>query len=265
MSILGRLFRRNSPGAALNHALGMVMLGDAASFDTGAAFHYLTSHWSDLPGVVDVETQEMVTTAKIPGGSIQLLHMPMPIPRGDLEGPVALAWHWPDASAAVGAHQSHLIVHAASNSLDAIDVRLFHTKFLASALAVSRGVGVYMGNAMLVRSASDLRDDAQTASRENLPLLSWIGFNPVREDETFSAYTTGLAAFGLLELEVRRSKRDIPDLLGKLADVANYQLSSGAVLRDGDTFGETEFDRTSVRYGQSAFIPDTTVAALEIP
>ena len=264
MSILRRLLKRDKPKDELNHALGMVMIEDAAPFDAGAAFQYLATHWSDVPGVIDVETQESVTGAKIPGGSLQVLHLPVPIPAGDLKGPVALAWHWPDAAAAVGAHRSHLIVHAASSALDPIDVRLLHTKFLASALAMGRGVGVYMGNALLVRSASDVRDDAETASRENLPLLSWIGFNPVREDGAISAYTTGLAAFGLLELEVRRSKQDVPALLGSLADLANYQLTTGAVLRDGDTFGETEFDRTRVRYDKSEFIPDMTVATLEI-
>ena len=132
-------------------------------------------------------------------------------------------------------------------------------------LAVGDGVGVYVGDAMLVRSAEDYREDAESASREALPLLSWVGFNPVREDATLSVYTTGLTSFGLLELEVRRSARPAAELFGTLADVANYQLTSGQVLRDGDTFGASPFDRTKVRYGASAFIPDVTVAALELP
>jgi hypothetical protein len=64
---------------------------------------------------------------------------------------------------------------------------------------------------------------------------------------------------------VRGSAMTPPELFGTLADLANYQLSTGKVLRDGDTFGASESDRTHVRYGPSAFIPDTTVAALELP
>jgi hypothetical protein len=194
-----------------------------------------------------------------------LLHVPMPVPAGDLEGPVAVAWHWPDAAQLVPAHRAHVIVTAGSTTLDALDVRILLTKLAASVLAVSEGIGVYVGDAMLVRSAGDYQSDAGEASRDNLPLLSWIGFNPVHEDGRLSAYTTGLTAFGLLELEVRGSAMTPPELFGTLADLANYQLSTGKVLRDGDTFGASESDRTHVRYGPSAFIPDTTVAALELP
>ena len=265
MSLFGRLFRREKPRPAAHQALAMVMLADTDRFSGSAALAHLASHWTDLPSIADAETAGEATTASIPGGAIALMHLPMPIPAVDLEGPVAVAWHWPGAEAAVAAHRSHVIVHTASTTLPAIDLRLLLTKLVASVLAVGDGVGVYVGDAMLVRSAEDYREDAESASREALPLLSWVGFNPVREDATLSVYTTGLTSFGLLELEVRRSARPAAELFGTLADVANYQLTSGQVLRDGDTFGASPFDRTKVRYGASAFIPDVTVAALELP
>ena len=265
MSFFRRLLGRDKPASAPHQALAMVMLGDAAPFSATAALDYLAAHWADLPGVAGRETTEAATVAQVPGGALGLVHIPMPIPAGDLAGPIALAWHWPEASAAVEAHRSHVIVHVGSTTLGAVDVRLLLTKVAASVLAVGQGVGVYVGDAMLVRSAADYRGDAEQASREDLPILSWIGFNPVQEDGALSAYTSGLTAFGLPELAVRRSARPAAELFGTLADVANYQLSSGRVLRDGDTFGASEFDRTRVRYGPSAFIPGMTVATLELP
>jgi hypothetical protein len=265
MSLLRRLFRREKPRRPAGQALVMVLLNDAESFSGPAALDYLAAHWADLPSVVGREAQDAVTVASIPGGTVGLMHMPIPVPAGDLEGPVAVAWHWPEAADVVPAHRAHVIVHAGSTTLDALDLRILVTRLAASALAVSDGVGVYVGDAMLVRSAADYLSDAAQASRGNLPILSWVGFNPVHEDDRLSAYTTGLTAFGLLELEVRGSAMTPPELVGTLADLANYQLSTGKALRDGDTFGASETARTQVRYGPSAFISDTTVAALELP
>jgi Domain of unknown function (DUF4261) len=265
MSVLRRLFRREKPQSVAHQALVMVLLADGESFSGTATLDYLAAHWTDLPSVAGRDAQDAVTVASIPGGMIGLLHVPMPVPARDLEGPVAVAWHWPEAAQLVPAHRAHVIVTAGSTTLDAVDVRILLTKLAASVLAVSEGVGVYVGDAMLVRSAADYLSDASEASRNNLPLLSWVGFNPVHEDGRLSAYTTGLTAFGLLELEVRGSAMTTPELFGTLADLASYQLSTGKVLRDGDTFGASESDRTRVRYGPSAFIPETTVAALELP
>ena len=265
MSVLRRLFRREKPRTAATQALVMVLLRDGESFSGLAALDYLAAHWTDLPSVAGRDPQDAVTVASIPGGMIGLLHVPMPVPAGDLTGPVAVAWHWPEAAQVVPAHRAHVIVTVGSTTLEPLDVRLLATKLAASVLSVSDGVGVYVGDAMLVRSAADYQSDAAEASRDNLPLLSWVGFNPVQENGRLSAYTTGLSAFGLLELEVRGSAMTAPELFGTLADLANYQLSTGKVLRDGDTFGASESDRTRVRYGPSAFIPDATVAALELP
>ena len=264
MSVFRRLFSRDKTATPPRHALAMVMLGEGATFSAPAALDHLVEHWSDLPSLAGRETGEGATTVSIPGGAAGMVHIPMPIPAGDIDGPVAVAWHWPGARDAVSGHRSHVIVHVASTALDLIDVRLLLTKLVASVLAIADGIGVYVGDAMLVRSAADFREDAAQASRENLPILSWIGFNLVSEEAALSAYTTGLTGFGLHELEVSRSAMAVPTLLGTLADLANYQLTSGKVLRDGDTFGDTELDRKRVRHRPSQFIPGLTVAALEL-
>jgi hypothetical protein len=242
----------------------MVML-EGREFSAATAHDYLVRNWSDLPSLAGWDTTDAATVANIPGGAIAVAHMPVPIPAGDLTGPIAVAWHWPEAGQAIARHQSHVIVHASSTELSSVDLKLFQTKLAAAIIATNGGIGVYVGDAMLVRSAADFGSDAANASVDNLPIISWIGFNPVRDDNSFSVYTTGLTAFGLNELEVRRSTRPVTELFGTLADLANYQLSSGKVLKDGDTFGATELDRTRVVYRQSEFIPDTTVAVVELP
>lgn len=265
MNFLRRLLRRDKPQGGAHHALVMVLLGTEAPLDGAAVLNHLVARWDDIPSLGDRETRDEAAMAAIAGGVLGLASVPMPVPSGDLEGPIALAWHWPEAATIVPAHRSHVIVHVGSSTLGAIEVRLLATKLAASVLAVSDGVGVYVGDSMLVRSASDYLNDAAHASRHNLPLLSWIGFNAVGEDGRLSAYTTGLTAFGFLELEVQGSTLSTPEVFGTVADIANYQLGTGKVLHDGDTFGATEAERIRVRYRPSAFIPDTTVAVVELP
>lgn len=242
----------------------MVMLRPGAVFDAAAVVQQFAQAWPDAPPVTDIETKELASTAAIPGGTVGFVHIPMPIPEGDLQGPIALAWHWPDAAASVAAHTSHVIVFASSTTLDRLDLRLLHTRILAAILASADAVGVYVGGALLIRSADDFRNDTLAATREQPPIPSWIGLNAVREETSLSAYTTGLSDFGIPEVEIRRSALPASDLFGIMADVASYQLSSQRILNDGDTFGRTASDRTRVRYSPSEFLPDTTVAVLEL-
>jgi hypothetical protein len=265
MGLLSRVLRREQPARAKTLALEMPMLADLNAPDPTAVLSDLHAHWPDVPVTGEPETEKAATTVEIPDGAIGFVHMEMPLPAREVEGPASVAWHWPEARGAVAAHQSHVIATSFSTTLTALDLRVLLTKLVASILATTNSVGVYVGDARLVRSAADYRNDAATATRDAPPLLSWLGFNPVIEDGGSSAYTTGLTWFGLRELEVRRSARPVPEVLGMLADLAQYELTTGRVLRDGDTFGASAADRTRVRFRHSEFIPETEVAVLELP
>ena len=264
MSFLGRILRHSEPAQNATHALAMVMLEDAASIDIAAIVQELNGASSAVLQGAEWEANEGVATATLPGGALGLAVLPVPIPPGDLEGPVKLAWHWPDAATAVASHTAHVIVHSGSTTLSRVQVRLALTKLVGVVLKHSDAVGVYVGDALLVRSAHDYAADASSASPDALPLLSWIGFQLVREDAGYSVYTTGLTHFGLKELEARRPTRPVEEVLGMLAEVAHYQIATGRIIGDGETVGATAHDRTRVRYQSSAFIPDMTVAVLEL-
>jgi hypothetical protein len=185
-----------------------------------------------------------------------------PVPSGDLEGPKALAWHWPSASAVVAEHVAHEICFASSSELDFIALRLLHSRVIAGIAAVGSATAVYVGSSLLVREGRAYVADIEEASRENLPLFSWLGFNPAQEESGRSAYTSGLREFGLLELEARNSAMQWPELFEFLANVAHYELSTNVQIGDGETVGGSESERIVVRHLRSRFIPDTTVACI---
>jgi len=78
-----------------------------------------------------------------------------------------------------------------------------------------------------------------------------------------SAYTTGLAEFGLLELEVRHSPLPWTTLLGTMADIAHHQIVSGIQIGDGDSVGESDSDLHRVRHTRSRFLRKATVALID--
>ena len=256
-------FRRKTPSpTSAASALAMVLLPGTGAVDARVAFEYLQREWSDLPSIADLDGEGEVALARIPGGQLGLVNVPMPVPAGDLVGPTAVAWHWRTAAAAIAQHQTHVIVFANSTSLDAVELRLLHTKLVASVAATANAIGVYVGDAMLVQATEEYVDQARAAARDALPITLWIGFNPVKAEGTLSAYTTGLTGFGLLELEVHGSTQRAAEVLGRMADAASYQIATGQNLGDGDTFGASASERITVRHAQSNFIPDATVAVL---
>jgi hypothetical protein len=265
VSLFRRLLRGVNPPRPKTIALEMPMLSDASAPDLGAALSDLRARSIGAPGLAEAQTGDGATVVEIPGGMVGLVHVPTPLPGREIEAAARVAWHWPAATSEIARHRSHLIASAMSTSLTALDLRVQLTRVVASILAATNAVGVYVGEAMLVRSAADYQADAAVATREAPPLMSWIGFNPVTGSGRTSAYTTGLTWFGLRELEVRRSSLVLHEVLAMLADLARYQLTTGRVLGNGDTFGSAADDRTRIRFRASEFNPDTEVAVLELP
>jgi hypothetical protein len=78
-----------------------------------------------------------------------------------------------------------------------------------------------------------------------------VDFRPLVDGGRPSLFTTGLAAFGLMEIEVAGSSL-APDDLGQMAsNIATYLIENGPVIRDGDTVGGDERQRILARHAPS--------------
>jgi hypothetical protein len=251
----------NPPGA-----LAMVLLREPVPADGQAVLAHLRRQGALplLPAITGVREEPGVLVARIPGGTVKMVSLPAPVPPGDLEAPVALAWHWPTARDEVAAHRGHVIVHASSTEVRPMDLWRLHTRWVAAVVATMPALGVYVGDAMMVRSRDDWLDEALATEGDGLPILLWVGINPVREEDgRVSAYTTGLSSFGIMEMEVRASARPFEEVMGRLVDAALYQVGTDKRLGDGETFGFSAEDRHLVRHLPSRFLPGTRVAVLE--
>ena len=211
----------------------------------------------------DFEHKDGAAACGIPGGQVGWVPMPMPIPWADLEWPCqAASWIWPEAVEVMSAHQAHFIVFGSSTELDRVEVALAVTQVAAAIADSTPACGVYWGEGSLVVEVNQFIEMAREGSREEPPVLLWIGIHPVKSADGVSTYTTGLESFGHVELEAHDSGQAGPDLLQQLAEVSFYILSSDAELKDGDTFGEDELDRRPIRHVLSRYLEGKTVCLL---
>ena len=265
MSLLKGLFGRRSKESKQQGTAALVMpLLPAGDVDWRAVFAHAARISPDFSQATAPHVEGPVATADIAGCAVAASLMPIPVPSNDLAGPIAAAYHWPDAATAIAAHEQHAIIFAKSDTADAVDLHLLASRLAAATLEVAGGIGMYVGHAMLVRDAIGYISDISSASRQDVPVRAWIGFNAVNDDDALSVYTTGLTAFGFRELEIRRTSVDPGNAINRLMNVASYQLETGRVIKDGETIGYSETERHNVRYARSAFIPKMEVAVIEL-
>jgi Domain of unknown function (DUF4261) len=241
-------------------ALAMVALTAPQCLDPDSILAKLQA---SLLNFSDFEHKDGAATCRIPGGQVGWVPMPVPIPWSDLEWPCqAASWIWPEAVEVMSAHQAHFVVFGSSTELDRVEVALAVTQVVAAVADCTPACGVYWGEASLVVEVNQFIEMAREGSREEPPVLLWIGVHPVTSTDGVSAYTTGLQSFGHVELEAHDSGQAEPDLLRQLVEVSFYILSSDAKLKDGDTFGEDELDRRPIRHVLSRYLEGKIVCLL---
>jgi Domain of unknown function (DUF4261) len=267
VGFLDRLWRRGAkqepePTSRTNLAMLALRTGIPVGFQR--IHQHLVTTWAEISPSVDLDDGEEAAVIRSPTWSVVLGYMGMPIPWSDLEWPTKMSWQWPGARDALQTHAAHLIIAASSDVLTPVELSLLLTRVTAAAAAMTDAAGVYYGNAALVIAPEQYVELAADANSEDLPIMLWVGFHPVRESAGLSAYTTGMSVFGHLELEVHESALPPDELLGRLADAAHYQLATGARLEDGQTLGATAEERIDIRHRRSRFIDDTITCQLAL-
>lgn len=188
--------------------------------------------------------------------------MPIPIPGGEAEVNADGNFLWPSGREEAAAHRAHVIVTLAGGSGESTPVAsaLALSKLALVALRLFDGIGVYWGAASVCHSRESFESACEGMSDEQLPVLVWLRFQFVRDDDgsTFF-YTLGMPAFGLMDIEVDRVEGEPGELFGFVADIAHYLLQNGPVIADGNTVGGSAEERIVVRHLPSRIDPDKTV------
>jgi hypothetical protein len=257
---MGLFSRRSSerdnsqPQAQQLMVIAMVALPESGWPDSTQLAASLARLFRDAPPLVHTDSKDNSMVFDYGGLTAFVSLMPAPIPWGDLEFPCAANPFWPEATETMQAHAAHFVVVLMGNSTP-LTIRIHLTRLVAAILDCHPCSGVYWGEGSLVHSPEDFLELAPAATlHEGFPARLWINFQLIpNPDRTLSLFTLGMAAFGLMEIEVLNSEKAPDEVFARAADLAAYLIVQGPVISDGDTMGQDATERITIRHRQSAF------------
>jgi hypothetical protein len=186
-----------------------------------------------------------------------------PIAWDELELPCQSAWWWEQATESLRKHSAHLLVSLAPSGEDPVDRHLRLSRVMAAILAHGQAAGVFWPAAGVVHPPEAFREQAAELSRDNLNPMLWIDMQIVPGDEnTWSFYTTGLAAFGRPEIEIPSTQHAPSEIYELCGEVIAYLLASGEEIADGGVISRSDDEQIEVRYGPSMFDDESEVMQL---
>jgi hypothetical protein len=251
---LRELFRRPSSFASPSRAplVAAIVLGAPKLPDETTVHARLARLWpgGGTPG--QCHREDAAVRIAIPGGALGYDLVSEPFDVGALRGAIddAVTW-WPDAVASFRGHQAYLRVSTSSSVLGPVQAGLVHTAGVTALLEelASRGAAVsgVVWNTERVYPADFVVQHARAASAERPPLGLWVGFHFGKPGAPAPAYTTGLPAFGLMNIEVADDGRTVEEVVSTMRAVALHLLRHGPIVQDGDTIRRTETERIRVR------------------
>jgi hypothetical protein len=199
------------------------------------------------------------------GGTGIVGFMPGPIPWSDLEGPAATAWHWPEATEVLQAHGTHLVVGIMNKDLPPVAQSIFATLLVSAVIeAAEAATAVYWGSGTTVCPARRFVESALEMEPQVLPVQLWVEFRFFQSEAGLNLFTTGMAALGLLEIEIRDSTSSAEDLYDTVFMIAQYGANAGPILLDGQTIGATEDERILIRHLPSQWDRPGDVIVLDL-
>lgn len=247
-------------------AISMVALGKDAKISGTAIPKAWAARWRQGAQPGGAEKKENTLSYRV--GEIDVIYglMPAPIPWSDLERPCETSILWPEAAAELKRHKRHVIV-TASGEAEPVELMTVLTQATAALADSCEGtVGVYWGSASIVLPPKLFGEIAGDCIPNEFPVAIWVncvvGKN---EDGGSSGYTCGLDSFGLMDFVAEKSPEPPAELHKRLFGFAEYILTNGPVIKDGDTIGETAEEKIKITYGPSTFGHKEPVMRLSYP
>jgi hypothetical protein len=174
----------------------------------------------------------------------------------------ARAWYWPEARERLVALRSAVRAKLTAPAPHPVDEALLLTQEVAKLSRELSAAAVLWEPTDLVHEASVFADQAEDATREDLPLYAWVAFEGTKgEDGTLGMLTRGMSALGAMEIEVESSKQTGEQILECVTDVALFSLTGDAIPLDGETI---EITHGSVRVRRMPSLRNDGAIALRV-
>lgn len=252
--------------------LGMLALKSAEGLTPERVCKAWVKLFPTLPPIssisdADAAGGDEVLSFRVGSRQVMVAQMPIPIPRGDVEGAVEVSWMWPEAREKMAAQKCHALVTCVMDG-DSVGEAVDVSRVICAAAGAGEPAGVYWGCGGQVHKPRMFYDFVKGHIEEGpLPVLMWIGVRQSAKSELgpFTVTTLGMHAFGHKELEIIDSRMGIGDLRMLVFDTIGYLLENGPILKHNQTFGRTADERHRVEHTMSKFRRGVAVVRLHVP
>lgn len=246
--------RDSAPAAAGGPVMAALLL-NSDSFDFDQAKRAILATKIGGASAKNLEVRENILTFSAAGREYFVSPMPAPYPWSDLEGPCQTSWMWPPETPAMSmkSHKTHvLVIDAAGN--DRIGSRLALTQLCSALTAVQSVIGIYWPEATVVHFPQIFKGMAEMASYNEPPFYLWVDFRVYQHSENFfGLFTTGMAALGLMEMELAPRRESPAEIRDWAVNIAAYIYGRGSPIAHGETIGASAADKHNVTHVRSSF------------
>jgi len=245
-------------------ALSFVLLSEPRLPEAQAFRAQVEKRLGGRLAITDMEADGRdVILLRVAGGTVMVGLIDAPLSKGQIDDLCAAAWYWRQACQATAGHRAHVAVSVLGTGLDKLDASLLLTDVVA-VLMDGNAIASYWGASLQSRDAF-LRQSA-AISRDQPPAWLWINFRVSRDAERgFSVSTQGMEQFDLREIEAKDVNRPGLDVFVLLQRMAQYLISKGPVIQDGETIGDSPALGIRVRQGPSYWRDGVTVYRVTWP
>lgn len=235
---------------------GFVLLTNN-NFNTAQLINDLQSNWNIT--ATDAESNDNSTTFTIDGFLCAIALMPAPIPAGEAERQAQGNYYCQDAVEIAKAHQAHLMVTVMNQTEGVeIDGMTLYSKIISSCLAQANATGVYTSGTVF--SAGFYNQVCQqylagNQPADSIPAMVWVFVGLGQNENGNQLYTVGMEKFGKAEMEILDTKLDMQTMHGSLLSMCSHIITSGLVLKDGETIGFSAEQKWSISHSPSVYAP----------
>jgi len=248
----------------------VVLLKDSHSVSLPRMAEFFRTHWPNAPTIADEDSEPipnpegaLMYPFLVDGAPAFVIVEDNPVPAEDLELPVLTAWYWPEAAQAVEEHRGFALVAVPVPETDSLEKTALVTELAASLAMTSDAVAILWSKANLIHEPEAFFKSAQHIGPDVYPIELWVGFHAEPEpDDTITFFTRGMLNFGLPEIEVYNSHRDLQFIYERVFNIAHFLFENGPVIRDGETVGTTDEERFLVTIAPSRF--DARIKTMQI-
>ena len=142
-------------------------------------------------------------------------------------------------------HTNHVAISIVEGTDNTLEESILLSKLLAVATVQTGATAIYTNGVLY--EADKYYQETENLRDNVLPMVNlvWVDID-FEEDGTISLYTNGMEEFDQLNVEFLHCPWDPERAWNYILSVANYMLTSGKELTDGDSIGRTETEELVV-------------------